>query len=196
MPTHFALLIHRYIKLSSRDHPACESNTLFASPTDLSLYNDHRKIMAEPDNALFAIEVDTEDYAGAAAADTEPVSRTHQSQAQFAAVKASYQAKQDNGNHYAEMLRTVPLLGSQVASNSSHSDCSSDLDQKSKLGKREQLLLGYTVGELYYDGEYATIVELCERVKQRFETDKKLAVNLEKWSRRAGEKMVVKGSEI
>ena len=148
--------------------------------------------MAEPDNALFAIEVDPEDYASTAAADTPAVSRTHQSEADFAKVKASYQAKQDHGDHYAELLRTVPLLDSQVVSDPSHHGSNGDGSAKPKLGKREQMLLGYTVGELYYDGEFARIVELCGRVRQVFETDKKLAASLEKWLKRAGERVAAK----
>lgn len=128
--------------------------------------------MAEPDNSLFAIEVDTDDYAETAAGDTPSVPRTYQSEADFAAIKASYTAKHDNGNLYTELLQSVPELGrSSVASR--------------KLDKREQLLLGYVVGELYYDREYAEIGDLCERVKKSCQLDAKLAAKLERWMERA-----------
>jgi hypothetical protein len=137
--------------------------------------------MTEPYDPLFAIEVDTDNYAETAATDIPSVSRTHQSEDAFAAIKASYQAKQDHGNIYAELLRTVPLLDPAVTQKTGDADGAA----KPKFGKREQQLLGYTVGELYYDGEYSRIVEVCGRVREKFEVPGKLEEALERWTERA-----------
>jgi len=132
--------------------------------------------MAEVDNSLFAIEVDTDDYAETAAGDAPSVPRTFQSEADFAAIKASYTAKQDNGNLYAELLQHVPELDSSSSSIGS---------EGRKLDKREQMLLGYVVGELYYDKEYAEIEQICEKVKKTCQVDAKLGGNLDRWAERA-----------
>lgn len=132
--------------------------------------------MAEADNSLFAIEVDTDDYAETAAGDTPSVPRTYQSEADFAAIKASYTAKQDKGDLYAELLQNVPELNDSVLAAGSDSR---------KLDKREQLLLGYVAGELYYDREYAEIRKLCERVREACLVDVKLGDNLARWMERA-----------
>ncbi|RMZ00054.1 hypothetical protein D0862_06865 [Hortaea werneckii] len=81
--------------------------------------------MAEPndDNALFAIEVDVDDYADTAAADNPSasttstnqddaatVSRTFQSASAFQAQKAAYRAKIDWGDLEADLIKAVPVL--------------------------------------------------------------------------------------
>jgi hypothetical protein len=58
-------------------------------------------------------------------------------------------------------------------------------DTKQKLDKRVQMLLGYAVGELYYDGEFARIVELCDRVFANCVVEKRLAPGLERWREKA-----------
>lgn len=95
--------------------------------------------MAEADNSLFDISVDADDYADAAAEDTPVVDRTFQSESDFLAVKTAYTARQDGGNLYYELLRNVPVLADDQAPED---------DSKVKLDKRDQLLLGYVVGEL------------------------------------------------
>jgi hypothetical protein len=68
--------------------------------------------MAETENSLFDIGIDADDYAEAAAEDAPAIDRTHQSEADFLAIKATYSARQDGGNYYAELLRAVPSLAS------------------------------------------------------------------------------------
>ena len=131
--------------------------------------------MAEPENSLFAIDVDTDDYAEAAAEDTPAVDRTFQSEADFLAVKAAYSARQDGGDLYSELCRSIPRLSHEHGVE----------DTKQKLTKREQMLLGYVAGELYYDGEFAKIVNLCDVVLESCDFDQRLRPGLERWRERA-----------
>jgi len=133
--------------------------------------------MAEPlDNGLSAIEVDADDYATPLASDTPNgdiiphQSRTYQSEAAFQAQKAAYHSAQDqrsqgvrgDSDNYAKLIQAIPALGTRS---------SSDFDdivgggEKTRLGKKDFQLLGYVVGEMYFEGEYARVVELCARVK-------------------------------
>jgi hypothetical protein len=134
--------------------------------------------MAEPENPLFDIGIDADDYAEAAAEDAPAVDRTHQSEADFLAIKAAYSARQDGGNYYAELLRAVPSLAHDHSAE----------DTKQKLDKRVQMLLGYAVGELYYDGEFARIVELCDQVFANCLVEKRLAPGLERWREKASKR--------
>ena len=134
--------------------------------------------MAELDNSLFAIEVDTDDYAETAAGDTPSVPRTFQSEAEFAAVKASYTARHDNGDLHAELIQHVPELGNATVETTSNGGAR-------KLDKRDQLLLGYVVGEMYYDRDYAGIAELCGRVREVCVVDARLGGNLDRWTEKA-----------
>ncbi|KAM0715520.1 hypothetical protein Q7P37_009018 [Cladosporium fusiforme] len=132
--------------------------------------------MAETENSLFAIDVDDSD--NSADEDAIIVDRTHQSEADFASVKSSYIARQDGGNLYAELVESVP--------------CLKDGDftgEAVKLDKRQQLLLGYVVGELWYDGEIERAREVCERVLQRCAFDSRLRVGVERWRDRAVERL-------
>ncbi|CAK3869145.1 Hypothetical predicted protein [Lecanosticta acicola] len=105
------------------------------------------------DGGLLAIDVDTDDYAETAAGDTpSTVDRTFQSEADFQKQKAGYTAKVQNGNNLAELYRAVPAL-------------QEDSGEKIRLGKKEVMLLGYAVGEMYYEREYGPILRLCERVE-------------------------------
>jgi hypothetical protein len=135
--------------------------------------------MAEPENPLFDIGIDADDYAEAAAEDAPAVDRTHQSEADFLAIKAAYSARQDGGNYYAELLRAVPSLAHDHSAE----------DTKQKLDKRVQMLLGYAVGELYYDGEFARIVELCDQVFANCLVEKRLAPGLERWREKASKRI-------
>ena len=140
--------------------------------------------MSESDtNELFGIELDTDNYAEAAAEDTPTVSRTYQSEADFQAVKASYIAKQDYGNTYKDLLKALPELddnGDGVVQ-----ACGAPNGQvKRRLGKKDGQLLGYAVGELYYDGEYKRIIELSENVERSYDIDAKTAASLQKWTKR------------
>lgn len=136
--------------------------------------------MAEADNSLFDISVDADDYADAAAEDTPVVDRTFQSESDFLAVKAAYTARQDGGNLYSELLRNVPVLADDQAPED---------DSKVKLDKRDQLLLGYVVGELWYGGEFERVRVVCERVLGRCEVEKRLRPGVERWRERAVKKL-------
>ena len=137
--------------------------------------------MAEPENSLFDIEVDADDYADAAAEDTPVVDRTHQSEADFLKVKEDYQARQDGsrGALYSELLEAVPSLAADAGA------ASGDDGKKVKLDKRSQLLLGYVVGELWYDGEFAEVQRLCRRLDEVCELDARVAPGVRRWRERA-----------
>ncbi|OQN96869.1 hypothetical protein B0A48_17423 [Cryoendolithus antarcticus] len=108
--------------------------------------------MTDEDDDLLAIEVDAGSYATAAVQDTPTVSRTHQTEEAFQAIKATYQAKHYNGSLYAELISDVPELDLDQSPSSSASF--DELKPKRKLDKRQQALFGYVVGELYYDREW------------------------------------------
>lgn len=129
---------------------------------------------AEAENSLFAIDVD--DSENSADEDAIVVDRTHQSEADFAAVKASYSARQDGGNLYAELVESVPCLADEGESGEA---------APVKLDKRQQLLLGYVVGELWYDGEVGRVRDVCERVLERCCFDSRLRVAVERWREKA-----------
>ncbi|KAK0342975.1 hypothetical protein LTR59_016337 [Friedmanniomyces endolithicus] len=139
--------------------------------------------MAEPANELFAIEVDTDNYAETAAHDAPPVSRTFQSEADFQTQKATYSAKIDVGNNYERLLEAVPLL-KPVDEPSPPTERQTQGLSRVRLGKKDVQLLGYAVGELYYDERYRDIIQLCERVELVCETDGKTAESLRRWTRR------------
>ena len=143
--------------------------------------------MAEQDGGLLAIEVDADDYAEPAAADTPSVSRTYQSEADFQAIKSTYTAKQDceQGVTYQNLMSVMPALDI----NDRFATQLSNGDAKICLGKKEFQLLGYAVGEMYFDKEYSRIIELCERVRARCEMDAKLEESLDRWERRCRERM-------
>ena len=145
--------------------------------------------MAEQDNCLFAIEVDADDYAETAAGDTPAVSRTFQSEADFQAVKATYQAKVDGGNTYRDLISAVPVLELSDVDEANGTGGTDLNGPKVKLGKKDFQLLGYAVGEMYYDKQYGRILELCERVTARCEIDEKTAESLGRWERRCGERL-------
>lgn len=131
--------------------------------------------MAESENPLFDIGVDADDYAEAAAEDAPAVDRTFQSEADFLVVKAAYSARQDGGDLYSELVRAVPHLAQEAAI----------ADSKPKLDKRVQMLLGYAIGELYYDGDFTGVVRLCDRVLETCTVDKRLVPGLERSRERA-----------
>ncbi|SMQ55627.1 unnamed protein product [Zymoseptoria tritici ST99CH_3D7] len=152
--------------------------------------------MAEVEtNDLFAIDVDPDNYAETAAHDnTATESRTFQSEETFQAQKASYSAKIDTGDHYSELMKTVPALAPSNGELSRGAESASVEEQnlkeeKFKLGKRDVMLLGYAVGEMYYDGKYAEVAELCGRVEGRCLVDKKMAESLRRWSERCEVRM-------
>ncbi|KAI5359968.1 hypothetical protein Slin15195_G118290 [Septoria linicola] len=134
--------------------------------------------MAEMDaNGLFAIDVDADDYAETATVDTpSAVDRTFQSEADFQKQKASYSAKVDQGNLYAELVQVIPDLdpGSERSG------------QLVALGKRDVQLLEYAVGEMYYDRKYEEILELCGRVRELCDVEavKGLRESLGRWEER------------
>jgi hypothetical protein len=137
--------------------------------------------MAEPENSLFDIEVDADDYADAATEDNPAaaVDRTHQSEADFLKVKETYEARQDGsrGSLYEELVRAVPALAADSSSG--------DAAEKVKLDKRSQLLLGYVVGELWYDGEFKEVERLCGRLEGVCELDARVRPGVVRWRERA-----------
>ncbi|KAK1825519.1 hypothetical protein LTR12_000320 [Friedmanniomyces endolithicus] len=152
--------------------------------------------MAEPANELFGIEVDADDYAETAAHDTPPVSRTFQSEADFQAQKATYSAKIDIGNNYERLLDAIPLLNPvNEPSPPTETHIQPQAASPIRLGKKDAQLLGYAVGELYYDKRYRDIIQLCERVKMVCETDGKTAESLRRWTRRCETRLEVQLGE-
>ena len=141
------------------------------------------------DHDLFAIEVDADDYGETAAADAPSVSRTFQSETKFQAVKNAYKAQIDVGDIYKQLLSTVPSLRPSQADAESCTAGGAELPVK--LAKRDCQLLGYAVGELYYDKEYARIIELCERVTSGCQVDAKTLGSLQKWTKRCEERLDV-----
>ncbi|UJO24786.1 uncharacterized protein CLAFUR5_13803 [Fulvia fulva] len=147
------------------------------------------------DDSLFAIEVDTDDYAETAAGDTPSVPRTFQSEADYQAQKASYRAKIDTGNNLDALYRAVPYLRPSApdANELENEECaeSQELKKKIVLGKKDVMLLGYALGEMYYERRYQEIIELCERVEEvcLVEGDKKLGEALGRWRERCKSRM-------
>ena len=143
---------------------------------------------AETENGLLAIEVDADDYAETAAGDTPSVSRTYQSDADFTDIKATYQAKQDGHSTYNDLVSAVPALGFDN-SHGINDHVIGDGGCRPKLSKKDLQLLGYAVGELYFDKEYSRVLELCERVRGKCEVDTRVSESLDKWERRCRERM-------
>jgi len=143
--------------------------------------------MAETENGFLAIEVDADDYTETAAADVPPVSRTYQSEEAFQAQKAAYSAKIDGGTTYEDLVAAIPIL----ADSKGHSHHQSGLCNgvaKVRMSKKEIQLLGYAVGELYYDRRYHEVISLCDRVCALCEVDEKTSQSLRKWTTRCWER--------
>lgn len=117
-----------------------------------------------------SLDIDADNYAEAAAGDVPSVPRTYQSEKQFQAIKATYHAKHDAGNSYADLLKQLPILGE-----------STQVDDKIRLDKKQQLLLGYAAGELYYDKRYSELLKLCERLQTCCHLDTKLSSSVDRW---------------
>lgn len=143
--------------------------------------------MADQEDGLLAIEIDADDYAEATAGDLPSVSRTYQSETDFQVQKASYSAKIDYGNTYQDLIKAIPILNSEATSEGRNE--STNGHSKVKLSKKDAQLLGYAVGELYYDKEYTKIVGLCERVQHFCDVDEKTAESLTRWAKRCQERM-------
>nr|OQO30427.1 hypothetical protein B0A51_03057 [Rachicladosporium sp. CCFEE 5018] len=129
-------------------------------------------MMTDEDDDLLAIEVDADSYATAAVQDTPTVSRTHQTEEAFQAIKATYQAKQHDGNLYTGLISDVPELNINRSSPFS-TECG-EPTLKVKLDKRQQALFGYVVGELYYDRDFETVVAVQKwmgRAQERIATN-------------------------
>lgn len=134
------------------------------------------------DSGLFAIEVDADDYAETAAGDAPTVPRTYQSEADFQRIKTAYAAKIDGvpgHSTHDDLLAAVPTLDTS-------SRCSGE---RARLGKKDAQLLGYAVGELYFDRRYADVVALCERVREVCEVDGKTDEAMARWMGRCRAKM-------
>ena len=150
--------------------------------------------MEDDPNDLFAIEVDTDDYAETAAEDTPAVPRTYQSEAAFQAVKAAYSAKThtDRSSNYDQLITAVPVLhqGADFAPNGAD-----DGGGKVQLSKKDFQLLGYVVGQWYFHKRYAEVVELCERVTERCAVDGKMEESLGRWIERSTERLAKEGDQ-
>ncbi|KAK6414382.1 hypothetical protein LTR95_017739, partial [Oleoguttula sp. CCFEE 5521] len=173
--------------------PRVQTAILTTTRLHTKIHMPARLRMPEHDDDLLAIEVDADSYATAAVQDTPTVSRTHQTEEAFQAIRATYQAKQHNGNLYAELVSDVPELS--IIQSSPSSAGIDGLTPKLKLDKRQQALFGYVVGELYYDREYDRIVRLCERADGVCVLEGKFEAAVQKWKGRAQERMRAKGAE-
>ncbi|KAK4549739.1 hypothetical protein LTR36_005040 [Oleoguttula mirabilis] len=148
--------------------------------------------MADYADGLFAIEVDADDYAETAAGDVPVVPRTFQSEAAFRAQKAAYIAKGVDGNNYEQLLNAVPLLRPKTGPDGDTAQAANG-GLAAKLSKKDLQLLGYTVGELYHDHEYAKVIELCVRVKNVCQLDERTMASLQKWIARCWERLQTAG---
>lgn len=180
LSSHTSPLHHRHENADAR-----ASN--FNSTSSTAETSNPTQHMAEiEDDGLLGIEVDTDDYAETAAGDTPSLPRTFQSEADFQAQKASYSPKIYQGNIYNELIKTVPILAADAKDEFLYDESKPKL----KLSKKEIQLLGYAVGEMYFDRKYREIIELCERVRVRCDVhgDKKLGESLERWVGRCVER--------
>lgn len=124
--------------------------------------------MLEDEPDIFSIAVDADDYAETAAGDVPAVDRTYQSAEDFAKVKASYVAKHDDGGHREELYKQIPALQSGEPA-------------QYRLDKRQQALVGYAVGELYYDHQYAEALILLDQIEATCHVDERLLKSMRKW---------------
>lgn len=157
-----------------------------------SILHDSAFIMAD-DNALFAIEVDADDYAEPAAGDTPTVSRTYQSEEAFQAIKESYSAKIDGGKSYENLIAAIPVLAeendvSENAEDVKHAFANGG-GSKMKLSKKDIQLLHYATGEMYYERNYTGLMSLCGRARRFCEVDAKLEDSLARWTRRCEDRL-------
>ncbi|PPJ55710.1 hypothetical protein CBER1_08283 [Cercospora berteroae] len=137
---------------------------------------------SEDPNDLFSISVDADDYAEAAAGDAPSnVDRTFQSEEDFQKQKASYSAKVHQGNLLEEFVSAIPALEFRGQTSTQGEG------EKLKLGNKDVQLLGYVVGEMYYDRKYGEILELCGRVRDICEVEggerekRRFEESLERW---------------
>ena len=144
--------------------------------------------MADPEDGLLAIEIDADDYAEAAATDAPPVSRTYQSEEEFLAHKANYSAKIDGGNAYRDLIAAVPVLANKSEENT-RATIATNGHTRTRLSKKDIQLLGYAVGELYYDEQYHRILDLCERLRNFCDVDEKTRESLDRWSARSRDRL-------
>lgn len=141
-----------------------------------------------PDTGLEAIEVDTELYALPPAHDTLTATqpRGYQSETQFQSQKASYTAlKPREGGSYEEFNGLLDRHKGEQ-----RDGVGEERVGKLRLGKKEVVLLGYAVGDLYYWRRFGDVQRLCERVGGECVVDAKVGETLERWGRRAGERVV------
>ena len=144
--------------------------------------------MADQENELFAIEVDADDYAESAATDAPSVPRTYQSEADFQKQKASYSAKNNYGSTYKDLLTAVPVLHDGMSANHTNQG-HTEHDARVKLSKKDVQLLGYAAGEMYFDKDFGSILELCERVRKKCVYDDRTAESLERWTRQCSARL-------
>ncbi|KAK4901869.1 hypothetical protein LTR27_001643 [Elasticomyces elasticus] len=143
--------------------------------------------MDDLSNELLSIEVDADDYADAAAQDAPAVSRTYQSEEAFR--KIAYTAINESGNNYERLLKAIPALDTQLEDPSTTNGHGAHV--KHKLSKRDGQLLGYAVGQLYYDKRFQDIIQLCGRVKRACTIDSKTAESLQRWTQRCEQRMKI-----
>ena len=143
------------------------------------------KTMAEQeDGGLLAIEVNADDYVEAAAGDAPSVSRTYQSEEDFQVHKKNYTAKVDGCNTHRDLIAAVPVLATDNGKTTNYIEGANGESSKVKLSKKDFQLLGYAVGELYYDKRYDEILSLCDRVRDFCDVDDKTKESLDRWTER------------
>ncbi|KAK3654540.1 hypothetical protein LTR56_003186 [Elasticomyces elasticus] len=141
--------------------------------------------MDDLSNELLSIKVGSDDYADAAAQDAPVVSRTYQSEEAFR--KIAYTAINESGNNYERLLKAIPALDTQLEDPSMTNGDGAHVTHRTS--KRDGQLLGYAVGELYYDKRFQDIIQLCERVKLACTMDGKTAESLQRWTQRCEQRM-------
>jgi hypothetical protein len=115
------------------------------------------------DTGLFAINLDPD--ADPEADEVPNIPRTHQTEADFQAQKSSYSPQIDQGDLLTTLYRAVPVLDPDDTRTEKSPDDTTI--SPVTLTKKEIQLLGYAVGELYWDGRYEDVVRLCARVEEK-----------------------------
>ncbi|GAB7348171.1 hypothetical protein MBLNU459_g6181t1 [Dothideomycetes sp. NU459] len=150
---------------------------------------------ADGGDDILAIDVSTEDYASAAAADQEVPEdvgmnpRTLQTEEDFQAQKASYSAKIDAGNIYTHLQTFDPPFPPPSTTTTAPAPSSSVDAPRSSLDKKQFQLVAAAVAELYFRRDYARVVAIADWAEASFALDPKPRALVLKWRERAVDKM-------
>ncbi|KAL2355570.1 hypothetical protein BJ546DRAFT_635778 [Cryomyces antarcticus] len=131
----------------------------------------------QDESGLFAISVDPSDYATAAKNDISDVARDHQSEADFQAQRAAYQAKLETGQIHTTLPHVLP------SPSTGH--------EKPVLSKPQIQTLYHAIEELYFFRHYTDAVKVIDRALETYAVKEGIAVALAKWRTRC----VVKSGE-